>query len=886
MRTPRSLEGSFLFVVIADREILLWSGTKPPEHWSNGLLLRVDRVPLHPIMNASTAFRILVLVGWMILVPGLRAQPPVGRGGGSLPAIGKVYGKVIDARTRKPAEFATVTVYHTFKDSLVGGSIVRTNGEFAVDRLPLGKLRVVISFIGYVPLQLEAVLTRERIEQDLDNMLLQPDEKLLNEVQVIGERSTMVMQVDRRVFNVDKDLSTQGGTGVDVMKNVPGLSVDVEGNVQMRGSNPQVLIDGRPTAMSLDQLPAEEIERVEVITNPSVAFDASTTGGIINVVLKKNTKPGYSGQVQAGVGSNDRYQGGLNLNMREGRWGFNLSYNFNTGNNITDGRTIREDLLNGSTLEVFEQNTNSRNRSLMHGGRIGADVQLSNRNTLSISQSFRARGMDGDDEQQYVVGTGGGEVVGYGAQLNSSTSNNGSYTTQLAFRRKAPKEGKEWSVDGTYNYWDRKSSSLFDQYAFGSGTPGGSLRAQDNEGGAHMSQFTVQADVIDPLNERNKLEWGFKGSYKQDHTWLLVSLRTPNTAVPVRDTALSNDYDIIDIINAAYVNWSHRLSPKWSMQSGVRFEQTWFETTLRGKDQVFSYKYPDGGEDLVKALFPAVYLSRKWEGSLRELQVNFSRKIERPRFWQIMPFIMFSDSRNLRIGNATLAPEFSNIAEVNHLLPFLKGKGSWLSSVYGRFTEDVITGYSAPLSTDSALLLSTFVNGSYSTSGGWENVIKVEPIAKLQLTLSGNVRYTNIALASTEGGLRNEGLNWDAKLLAAYRFGSKANWNVQLNGEYESPRIQPQGVTLAQYGVDASLSHDVTKRIQAVVSVNDVFFTRQWGNVLDTPTLYQENFRRREMRFVRFTLTWKFGEQNSSLFRKRSERPRTEPGSGGGDMEM
>ncbi|MBK7944017.1 MAG: TonB-dependent receptor plug domain-containing protein [Flavobacteriales bacterium] len=147
------------------------------------------------------------------------------------------------------------------------------------------------------------------------------------------------MQVDRRVFNVEKDLSTQGGTGVDVMKNVPGLSVDLDGNVEMRGARPQILVDGRPSAMTLEQIPAEDIERVEVITNPSVAFDANATGGIINVVLKKNTKPGYSGQVQAGIGTNRRYQAGANINMKEGRWGFSLSYNYNTSANVTDGNT-------------------------------------------------------------------------------------------------------------------------------------------------------------------------------------------------------------------------------------------------------------------------------------------------------------------------------------------------------------------------------------------------------------------------------------------------------------------------------------------------------------------------------------------------------------------
>ncbi|MFN9324905.1 MAG: TonB-dependent receptor plug domain-containing protein, partial [Flavobacteriales bacterium] len=202
----------------------------------------------------------------------LFAQRP---GGGAPPAIGRVYGRVLDATTKKPAEYATIAVFAVRNDSLVGGTIVRGNGDFEVDKLPLGKLRIQVSFIGYTALVVEAQLSRDRMEQDLGNRQLQPDADLLKEVEVVGERATTVMQVDRRVFNVEKDLSTQGGTGVDVMKNVPGLSVDVEGNVEMRGSRPLVLVDGRPTSMQLDQIPAEDIERVEVITNPSVAFDAS-----------------------------------------------------------------------------------------------------------------------------------------------------------------------------------------------------------------------------------------------------------------------------------------------------------------------------------------------------------------------------------------------------------------------------------------------------------------------------------------------------------------------------------------------------------------------------------------------------------------------------------
>ncbi|HMC98274.1 MAG TPA: outer membrane beta-barrel protein, partial [Flavobacteriales bacterium] len=161
---------------------------------------------------------------------------------------------------------------------------------------------------------------------------------------------------------------------------------------------------------------------------------------------------------------------------------------------------------------------------------------------------------------------------------------------------------------------------------------------------------------------------------------------------------------------------------------------------------------------------------------------------------------------------------------------------------------------------------------------GWENMLKFDPMQGLQVTLSGTVQYTDIALAGTQGGTRNTGTNWNAKALINYRF--LKDWTLQLNGEYESPRVQPQGTSIAQYGMDASVSHDFTKKLTGVVAVNDVFYTRRWGNIIDTPYLYQENFRRREMRYIRFTLTWKFGEQNTSLFRRKNQQ-RPDPGTGG-----
>lgn len=415
---------------------------------------------------------------------------------------------------------------------------------------------------------------------------------------------------------------------------------------------------------------------------------------------------------------------------------------------------------------------------------------------------------------------------------------------------------------------------------------GSSPRLQDNIGGSRYGTLSFQADLVDPRSERTKFEYGVKSSTQLDNTYLDVYVTSPTVGTDVRDSSLSNDYDITNLINAAYFNWSQKLGERWSMMAGLRFEQTWFKTLLKDSGKEFSYIYPDGTENLGRALFPSLYLVRRWADSDREFQINFSRKIQRPNHWQIIPFIMFSDARNVRIGNPTLAPEMSNLAEANHLLPFLKGKGTWLTSVFGRYTTDVITGYATPLASDTTILLNTFINGSFSATGGWENIIKLEPTPGLQLTFSGTVQYTDIALRSSEGDVRNRGTNWEAKAVANYRF--KKVWTVQLNGEYESPEIQAQGRRLAQYGMDASVSRDFAKRLTAVVSVNDIFYTRRWGSIVDTPYLYQESFRRREQRFIRFTLTWKFGEQNTSLFRKRSGqiRPSSGAGSDGGEGDF
>ncbi len=831
---------------------------------------------------------LLFLLTFVVLTTS--AQRPGGPGG-QRPAIARVYGRVLDATTRKGVEFATVSLISTRNDSVVGGALAEANGDFSMDRLPMGPFHLRIAFLGYKTLEQDVMITPDRIEQDLGNLLLQPEAVLLKEAEVSAERAQSTLQVDRRVYNVEKDLAVRGGTGVDVMKNVPGLTVDADDNVQLRNNTPQIFIDGRPTVLTLEQIPADEIERVEVITNPGAAFDASSSGGIINVVLKKSTRPGYNGQVQLGVGTNGRYQGNASLNVKGGRWAWNLSGNGNFTDNNTQTGLLRDVFLPEGVASRFRQSGASDNERNNFGGRMGVEYKVSNRSTASLSGNVRGRAYRTDELLTFTERDGADALIGSGDQRNLGENSGTESSVQAGFKHKTPREGREWNTDLTYNLSRRESDQVFNTRTLdGAGSPvAGGTRDQVSKGTTDSDQFTWQFDMTDPRNERTKLEYGLRTNVRLERSILNVTVDS-DTSTAMADPMLSNDYRIDDIVNAAYVNWTHKLSEHWGVQAGLRAEQTRFDVDIRDvtdptiRRQQFSYRYPDGTKDLAKALFPSLYFSRKWEGS-RELQFNFSRKIRRPNFFQVMPFIMFADSRNQRIGNPALAPEFITLAEANHLLPFKKNpRNNWLTSLFARYTENVITGFAYPLAEDDRILVNTFVNGNPSWTYGWENTVRLEPMKNAQITLGGTVQHVEVAYGSGVAAIRNNG--WQVNGKVNFNMKLPKEWSVQVNGEYEGRRPQPQGYAIPNWGIDLSTGKDFGKHWSAQVMVNDVFYTRLWGTVLDTPMLYQETERRREMRFVRATLTWKFGEQDVSLFRRKQTRERRDPGAGSGEGDF
>ncbi len=789
------------------------------------------------------------------------------------PKLGRVYGKVLDATTGKPVEYASVQVLWFNKDSLLGGSLVKENGDFSVEGLPsFGQVRVKIKFIGYKDyLQKVFIVPPDKVDQDLGNIKLAVDDKLLKEVDVVAEKSAVVLSIDKRTYNVDKDLSVKGGTAVDVMKNIPGLTVDADGNVQLRNQSPMIYVDGRPTTLTLLQIPADQIERVEIITNPSVKFDASTTGGVLNVVMKKNNKPGYNGMLMAYVGTGDRYGGMANLNIKEGaKWNFSLMYSYNQAINKTQGYTKRTQLDSGLATGFFNQDNKTQMFNLFNFGRLGIDYNIDNRNTISLNGMIVGGQFKTNDVQNYSGGIYSIDATSKGDQINDQKAAFQNYNAQLLYKKTFPKVGKELTVDANYNYTTSKNGYLFTRT---SNTYIGLLDTaysdptfyQKNVGSTTANQYIFQADYVDPISDTKKIEAGIKSYYKQSLSSNNTSVASGNEESYQKDTIMSNRYLIDDIINAAYINYSAKTFWDIGYQAGLRFEQSYYKGTITDKNQSFYYNYPSTSNDILKSLFPALYFSKKLKKS-QEVQLNFSRKINRPNFFQLMPFVMFADKQNYRIGNPQLKPEFKNIAELNYNKIF--SKGSYLASGYFRYEEQPITDVAYPSPSDPTVLVNTSINGNDAIRYGLENTFKWTFWKNLDWTINANAYYIYIKgkIVATEPEVKAEGYAWNAKTTIAYKF--PKNITLQLNGNYESPKILLLGVAKEIYSMDISLNYMYQTKWIFNATLSDVFNTRRMGTHYETPYYNQDLSRRRESRYFRFTVTYLFGKMDASIFKR------------------
>lgn len=810
-----------------------------------------------------------------------------------------LFGRVVESKTNKGVEAASVQVFALKRDtagekydSLIAGMLSKANGNFNFVNLVLpDSFSVRITAQGFAENSKTVAMDRSdmaNLGMDVGNIKLASEADLLGSVTVVAQRSAMQMGIDRKIFNVDKNITSTGGTAVDVMKNIPSVTVDIEGNVLLRNSSPQIFVDGRPTILTLEQIPADDIERIELITNPSAKFDAASSGGIINVVLKKNKRLGINGIVSAGIGTPGVRTGNLSLNIRQGKLNFFGSANYNKSGGTPKSESNRQNKDNGVVTDYFNQRSETQRLRRFQNARFGVDYFIDNRNTLSFSQNF-VKGRFGNNELQQQEFLDASQVLlESGLRFSDGNAEFKRSRSQLNYTHNFPKQGMELTADVTYNKGSGFNRSLISNYYYNpDGTSSRDANFVRNSGSNTNEQITIQTDFVNPINENSKLEMGLR-AFMQDNSNIYNAFSL-NNAIEVK-LPLSTNVKYDESVYAGYVTYSN----KWKgikYQAGLRGEYSRFNGELVDSAQQFGYKLPLDIGNIFDGLFPSLYLTREI-GEGKEVQLNFSRRIRRPDFWQLNPFIDINDPLNIRQGNPQLRPEYVNSFEFNYNHRY--ANGNFLGVLYFRNNQADITMFSDTITTaqfqqlnnaaiDPNAILNTFINAQYTNRMGAEFTLN-QTIGTLEIIPNINLQYRKVKAIVGDLNLSNQGFNWETKLIFNYRFpkatGLVKGTSIQLTGQYESKEIIPQGRNKEQFESDFAIRKEFLKNRAASITfaVNDIFNTDRWGQIYDTDNFYQDAYRRWNVRNFRVSFSYRFGKSDFKFGGQRENR-----GGGGGD---
>lgn len=874
---------------------------------------------LRIMKNVYLTFLSIVLFSFV----GFAQVPGMGGMGGQNMNVGHFYGKVVDENGR-PLQGASVqllqnkldTVSKTKKDMVVALTATDNKGDFSIEQLQVtGQYTLIITNVGFAPISQKANFNLKMnggnmnqmmnaVDVDLGNIKMTPASEQLENVVIVADKGMLQMNIDRKVFNVDKSLTSVGGTAVDVMKNVPSVNVDIDGNVTLRNAAPQIFVDGRPTTMTLDQIPAEEIESVEIITNPSAKFDASGGGsGILNIVLKKNRKAGYNGNVRANVDSKGGVGVGGNINVKQGKVNFFVNGMFNSRKSSSTQTTFRQDNINDLKVQ-FNQNGEPKNNGNFAFGRAGLDFFMDNRNTFTISGMIVDGTFSNDNIFELTRDT---TLNAYHSFEKGNSNSDGNfkfnnYGGTFSYKHNFAKPGKEITADINYNY--SKNSNSFTtntQYFDANNNPKGQLGSQKSEGNGTNKTFTFQTDYSNPITKDMKLEMGLRGSIRDYTSINLNSFLDNNTGKYVPIPAFNSNYKFKDQVYAAYLTFSQKIN-NFTYQLGGRVESSEYRGELVNTNQVFKNSFPF-------SFFPSVFLTQKIDDK-QDIQLNYSRKINRPNFFQLIPYYDYSDSLNISRGNPDLLPEFTNLIELSYQLNLKKGNNI-ITTLYYRNTNDLITNYQYrdknpnPTKSDS-IFISSYENANSSVAYGLEITATTKIAPWWNLTSNVNVYNSKINGSNLQSQLTNQQVSWFGKLNNTFTLPN--NFSIQLTADYTSKTILPpgrggggggrmfgggslstaNGYTAPVYGFDLAIKKDFLKDKSASISlsINDIFRTKVYkvysrNDFSNTIYTVQNTERMRDPQVIRLNLNWRFGKFDVSLFKRKNVKAEQEGMQGG-----
>lgn len=785
------------------------------------------------------------------------------------PAPVDIKGKITDATTKDIIEFVNVSIYDN-NGNLVKGAITDLDGNYIIQDVGKGSYTMKVSYVGYRTV--EKKINVDGSKNMTLNLSMREDTELLDEVEIVAEKPQMIFDIDKRIFNADHDLTSLGGSASDLLSNIPSIEVDSEGTVSLRGDEGVTIwINGKDSGLTsdnqsqiLEQLPAETIDRVEVITNPSSKYSSEGSAGIINIILKKNINIGYYGGVQARATTAGMYNASGNINYSKGKWDMFLNVGYRHHNGKSEGydnRTMNDGTYLNQTSEGKRKGDNMFTR-------LGVTFHPTYKDDISLNGFGMFGGGSNNRTINYLSNMPGTYQSAVRKTLGNDDMNGGNISMDYMHRFS---EKSYLSASASYNVWGMDGSTDYLQDSQYADRTESSVQKQSSHMNNNGWEFT--ADYSNQITENHKIETGYKGELRSEHSPIETMSGTPyGNLVPQNN--LYNDFRYDSDIHALYVSYSGKIN-NFGIQAGLRGEYTL-------TDAVTKYKNTDGEImfDTYKTdyldLFPSLFLSYSLPNN-NEIQVNYTRRLRRPRGHMLNSFRNITDSTNISYGNPSLSPQYSNVFEVNYIKTW--GLHTLTASAYYRGADNVFERIT--YMDENEIKNTTWFNVTESKSIGVELVAKNKLFNNiLDLTTTVNLYYFKLDgfefYDSRTGNLlatgdSEENFSWDARMIANVKL--PYDINLQVTGRYRSKRTVAQGYRKPSYSLDAGLRKSfLDNRLSVAVNARDLLDSRKRQSITIGDDFRQESSNSFIGRNIGITISYSFGNLKEML-KKQANRP-------------
>lgn len=773
------------------------------------------------------------------------------------PGKQKISGIITDASSGGILEFATVTLLAPSDSSLINGGVTDIEGRFELNASP-GSYLLKAEFIGYQVNAMQNITVVSGQDLDIGSINLSPEAQVIDAVEVRAEKSTLQMALDKKVFNVGKDLASTSGSAAEILDNIPSVQVDIEGQVSLRGSSGvRILVDGKPSSLigvrgasGLNAIPANLIERVEIITNPSSKYEAEGMSGIINIILKKDRKKGINGSFDLSAGTPEQLGASFNLNFRREKLNFFTNYGYRYRQSPRVDSRYQE--FYGDTTSIVEQEGNRSREGRSHNLRFGADFFANDKNTITGAFSYRLSNNNNTSDityRNFIDSFTKENLTGVSTRSEDSEEFEPNTEFSLIHKKTYERKGHDWTNTIQYQSSLEDQFSQFEELYYDenlelTGQNNLLQRASNAEG---VKSWLFQSDYVYPFGKDGKLEAGYRGSLRYiDNDYLVEEFFDEEWNTLAN---LSNDFNYDEEIHAVYANIGSKIK-RLGYQVGLRLEHSNVLTELLQTNEVNDRSYTN--------LFPSAFLTYEFSEE-SSVQISYSRRLRRPRFWDLNPFFTFSDSRNIFRGNPNLDPEFTDAYEASYIKYF--DKGSISTSAYYRQSTGVIERIQSLQEENNELItVRQPENLATEDAYGLEFIYTYEPTNWWRINGSANFFRSIVDGRNFREDLYQDAYTWFTRINSRTKI--KNAFDLQVRANYRAPRNTTQGRTRSFTTVDLGFNRDILKgQGTLTLSIRDIFNSGRYRSIVSNELFYSESNYQRRPRQTTLTFNYRLNQQ-------------------------